>query len=62
VRSFIEQEQPLICFTGHIHEGVGIDSIGKTKIVNPGPFKDGGYALANITSEQAFVEIKNWRS
>ena len=30
VRRFIERYTPLICFTGHIHEGVGIDTIGTT--------------------------------
>ncbi len=48
VRSFIEKYQPLACFTGHIHEGMGIDTIGKTKIVNPGPLWYGKYAYARI--------------
>ena len=48
VRSFIEKYQPLVCFTGHIHEGMGIDTIGKTKIVNPGPLWYGKYAYARI--------------
>ena len=51
VRNFIETEQPLICFTGHIHEGIGIDTIGKTKIVNPGPLWQGGYAYAHVTCQ-----------
>ncbi len=47
VRAFIEEQQPLICFTGHIHEARGIDTIGQTQIINPGPpWK--GYALADI--------------
>jgi hypothetical protein len=40
IRLFIEQYQPLFCLTGHIHESRGIDAIGRTRIVNPGPFKD----------------------
>jgi hypothetical protein len=51
VRAFIEHYQPLICFTGHIHEGVGIDQIGKTRIINPGPLSAGSYAYAEITRE-----------
>jgi len=51
VQSFIETEQPLICFTGHIHEGVGIDTIGKTRVVNPGPLWQGGYAYAHLTCQ-----------
>jgi Icc-related predicted phosphoesterase len=49
VRTFIEKYQPLVCFTGHIHEGISIDTIGKTKIVNPGPLWYGKYAYARIT-------------
>jgi Icc-related predicted phosphoesterase len=48
VRSFIEKYQPLVCFTGHIHEGVGIDAIGKTRLANPGPLWYGKYTYAEI--------------
>ena len=59
VRHFIEKIQPLICFTGHIHEGIGIDQIGLTKIVNPGPFFTGAYVKAEINSHIKSLEIKN---
>ncbi len=49
VRCFIERHQPLICFCGHIHEGVGIDEIFSTRIVNPGPLFLGHYAYAEVT-------------
>jgi uncharacterized protein len=58
VRSFIERVQPLLCFTGHIHEGVGIDTIGQTQIVNPGPLWKGGYAYAELTVHGAAVECR----
>lgn len=58
VRTFIEKEQPLICFSGHIHEGVGLDSIGKTKLVNPGPLRQGRYAYAEIGDEVKVLEIR----
>ncbi len=48
VRRFIEQSQPLICFTGHIHEGRGTDRIANTFVVNPGPFMAGHYAWAEL--------------
>jgi len=51
VRAFIEHRQPLVCFTGHIHEGKGIDEIGITKIINPGPFSEGSYAYAEVTQK-----------
>lgn len=43
VRAYIEQQQPLLCLTGHIHESRGLDYIGRTLILNPGMIKDGGY-------------------
>ena len=49
IRKFIEERQPLICFTGHIHEGTGIDHIGNTAIVNPGPAGRGSYVLTEIS-------------
>lgn len=48
IRKFIEERQPLVCFTGHIHEGTGIDHIGNTAIVNPGPAGKGTYVLTEI--------------
>jgi Icc-related predicted phosphoesterase len=43
VRTFIEEKQPLLCLTGHIHESRGQDTIGQTHVLNPGMMKDGGY-------------------
>ena len=55
VRAFIEAQQPLLCFTGHIHESPAVDTIGPTNIINPGPLSRGGYAYARVTS--AGVEL-----
>ncbi|MBN2612812.1 MAG: metallophosphoesterase [Bacteroidales bacterium] len=52
IRKFIETLQPIITFTGHIHEGIGIDTIGISKIINPGPFREGNYAYAKIIDGQ----------
>ena len=49
IRRFIEERQPLVCFTGHIHEGTGIDHIGNTTVVNPGPAGRGTYVLTEIS-------------
>ena len=43
VRAFIEEKQPLLCLTGHIHESQGEDRIGRTLVLNPGMIKEGGY-------------------
>ncbi|MHC5034601.1 MAG: metallophosphoesterase [Planctomycetota bacterium] len=58
VRRFIEDFQPLVCFTGHIHEAAGTDTIGRTKIVNPGPVHMGGYACAEVTDRLVEVELR----
>jgi uncharacterized protein len=51
VRAFIERVQPLVCFTGHIHEAQTIDTIGRTRIINPGPvWMKQAYAYAEIES------------
>lgn len=52
LRSFIEKNTPLICITGHIHEGKGVDTINETKVVNPGPAAWGNYAWINIEGGQ----------
>ncbi len=43
VRDFIEQNQPPLCITGHIHEAKGSDMIGKTLVLNPGMIEQGGW-------------------
>ena len=58
VRQFIEERQPLACLTAHIHEGSGIDTIGRTTILNPGPVREGRYAFLQLRDGEAFVEIK----
>ena len=58
VRATIIRLQPLVCFTGHIHEGRGVDSIGNTMIVNPGPFWEGTYAYAEIDDGLEILEIR----
>ncbi|HEX9796574.1 MAG TPA: metallophosphoesterase [Anaerolineales bacterium] len=59
VRQFIERHQPLACFTGHIHEAAGIDHLGDTVLVNPGPLAGGGYAVATLNEDGRFdVELR----
>ena len=58
VRRFIEERSPSLVLCGHIHEAVGIDRIEATLIVNPGPARDGNYALTCI-GEEIEVELKH---
>lgn len=58
VRDFIEANQPEICICGHIHEAKGMDKIGKTVIINPGAFADGGYVRLALKDGKLSGELK----
>ena len=49
IRAFIEKFQPLLVACGHVHEAIGIEKIGRTVCINPGPLRDGFYAIAEIS-------------
>jgi uncharacterized protein len=57
VREFIESRQPVVCFTGHIHEAMSIDYIGKTAVVNSGPLAVKSYSIADWTNGRASVKL-----
>jgi uncharacterized protein len=48
IRTFVEREQPDLVLCGHIHESRGLDAIGGSRIVNPGPAAGGHYAFVEI--------------
>ena len=48
----------LICFSGHIHEARGIETIGETKVINPGSLREGKYAYARINTRIEKIEIR----
>ena len=58
VVEFIEEVQPDICISGHIHESAAEDVIGATKIFNAGPFKGGGYIVANIEGKSVNARLE----
>lgn len=55
LRTFIESRKPSIVFCGHIHEARGVDRIGDTIIVNPGPVRHGSCAIADLGDK---IEVK----
>jgi Icc-related predicted phosphoesterase len=57
LRRFIETIQPRLVVCGHIHESAGIDTIGGTRLVNPGPFRHGNYTRITIDDAAVDVEI-----
>ncbi len=57
-RRFIEETQPDICISGHIHESAGEDTIGVTRVFNAGPFKGGGYIVARIEGKSVSARLE----
>ena len=62
IRHFIEQNQPILAVSGHIHEAYGEDHIGSTLTVNPGALCDGRYAIVEIEKldgkYKAYLQLK----
>lgn len=48
LRQFIERAEPDLVVCGHIHEGRGVERIGRTTVVNCGHAAVGEYALADV--------------
>ena len=48
IRQFIEQEQPLVALSGHVHEARNMDELGQTLLINPGPICKGYAAEVSI--------------
>ncbi|MGW8192982.1 MAG: metallophosphoesterase family protein [Desulforhopalus sp.] len=58
VRSLIEQYQPELCITGHIHEARGQDAIGTTRIYNPGMLKQEGWLTIDVKHTQLEIRLQ----
>lgn len=57
VRAFLEEVQPAVCITGHIHESGGVDRIGETVVVNPGMLAQGGYVRLEIKDGKPVAKL-----
>ncbi len=51
LRRIIEKYEPLLSVCGHIHESRGKAQIGRTWVVNPGPMKNGNYAVIELSDQ-----------
>jgi uncharacterized protein len=51
LRALVEREQPDVVLCGHIHEARGLDTVGPTHVVNPGPVSAGHYAVVEAREE-----------
>jgi Icc-related predicted phosphoesterase len=57
IRSFIEDYQPLVALSGHIHEARGTDQLGDTLLVNPGPFRNDCYAIIDCKNPSPVAHL-----
>ena len=58
VREYVELSKPRLVLCGHVHVAKGVDKIGVTTIVNPGPLMDGNYALVNVQENDLSVKLR----
>ena len=58
VRRYIEERQPAMSVHGHVHEDRGLDMLGGTIVVNPGPLKEGFYAEALLDGTKITVRLR----
>ncbi|WP_432738639.1 metallophosphoesterase [Maridesulfovibrio sp. FT414] len=58
VRAFIEKRQPDIVVSGHIHESRGEDSIGRSRLFNPGMAAGGGYVFISLENGELTATLK----
>lgn len=56
--AFIKKVSPLVVVTGHIHEGVGVDKIGETSIINSGSLGLSGTYATMETLEGEHCSVK----
>jgi len=57
-RRFIEEYQPDVCISGHIHESAATDKIGATTVLNAGPFKGGGYIVVDTAGSRVDARLE----
>ena len=57
ILKIVEEFRPILVLSGHIHEDYGIKHINGTTFVNPGPAKDGMYALVEVDEGAVKAEL-----
>lgn len=60
VRRVVEEFRPNVLLCGHIHEAAGVDRIGDTEVINPGPLADGRYVRLVYGRQGLKTEIMSW--
>ena len=58
IRAFIDRTHPRLAVSGHLHDIIGIDRLGPTTLVNPGPAKQGYYAEIDLDDTDVCVRLQ----
>lgn len=58
VKRIVDEYHPILAMSGHIHEAIGTKEIDGTVFVNPGPAKDGYYAIIDVENGNVNVELR----
>lgn len=58
LRTAVERHQPDLVFSGHIHEAIGQDTIGSTRLVNPGPWFQGRSLVIEADPDAGTVDFE----
>lgn len=61
VRDAIDRYQPLLSLHGHVHEGKGAVTLGKTLSINPGSAYEEGMLMAAIVNLDANKGVKSYQ-
>jgi Icc-related predicted phosphoesterase len=61
VRDAIDRYQPMLSLHGHVHEGKGAVTLGKTLCINPGSAYEEGMLMAAIVNLDATKGVKSYQ-
>ena len=54
---YLRKSSPVLCLSGHIHEAAGIFKVGQTTVVNPGSWREGHYAVAEMSGKSCTITL-----
>ncbi len=57
ILKIVKEFRPILVLSGHIHEDYGVKFVDGTTFVNPGPAKDGMYAIVEIDDGAVSAEL-----
>ncbi len=55
--AWLRKNNPILCLSGHIHEASGIFTVGQTAVINPGSWREGHYATAEISGRNCTATL-----